>query len=57
MSVDVGMDVHRQRSRSPSWMRPAPQRNRDLPHDPAKLTLVLGTLPPGTPVAFEAAYG
>jgi transposase len=57
MSVDVGMDVHRQRSRSPSWMRPAPQRNRDLPHDPAKLILVLGTLPPGTPVALEAAYG
>ena len=34
-----------------------PQRNRNLANDPAKLIPVLGTLPPGTPVAFEAAYG
>jgi hypothetical protein len=33
------------------------QRNRNLPNDPAKLVPILGELPPGTPVAFEAAYG
>jgi hypothetical protein len=33
------------------------QRNRNLPNDPVKLVPVLGVLPPGTPVAFEAAYG
>jgi transposase len=34
-----------------------PQRNRNLANDPAKLVPILGALPPGTPVAFEAAYG
>jgi hypothetical protein len=33
------------------------QRNRNLANDPAKLIPVLGGLPPGTPVALEAAYG
>jgi hypothetical protein len=33
------------------------QRSRNLPNDPVKLVPVLGVLPPGTPVAFEAAYG
>jgi hypothetical protein len=33
------------------------QRNRNPPNDPAKLVPIPGTLPPGTPVAFEAAYG
>jgi transposase len=33
------------------------QRNRNVPNDPTKLVPILGTLPPGTPVAFEAAYG
>jgi transposase len=33
------------------------QRNRNLANDPAKLIPVLGALAPGTPVAFEAAYG
>ena len=33
------------------------QRNRNLANDPAKLVPILGALPPGTPVAFEAAYG
>ena len=33
-----------------------PQRNRNLANDPAKLMPVLGALPPGTPVAFAAAY-
>jgi transposase len=34
-----------------------PQRNRNLANDLAKLIPVLGALSPGTPVAFEAAYG
>jgi hypothetical protein len=34
-----------------------PQRNRNLANDPANLLPVLGALAPGTPVAFEAAYG
>jgi hypothetical protein len=37
--------------------RRCPQRNPNLANDPAKLIPVLGGLPPGTPVAFEAAYG
>ena len=58
MSVYVGMDVHRKRSQvaivDDAGVQ---QRNRNLANDPAKLVPVLGTLPPGTPVAFEAAYG
>jgi transposase len=58
MSVYVGMDVHRKRSQvaivDDAGVQ---QRNRNLPNDPAKLVPVLGALPPGTPVAFEAAYG
>src|SRR4029453_3694925 len=34
-----------------------PQRNPTPPNDRAKLVPILGTLPPGPPVAFEAAYG
>jgi len=33
------------------------QRNRNVPNDPAELQPILGRLPAGTPVAFEAAYG
>jgi transposase len=58
MSIYVGMDVHRKRSQvaivDDAGVR---QRNRNLANDPAKLTPVLGALAPGTPVAFEAAYG
>jgi transposase len=58
MNVYVGMDVHRKRSQiaivDDAGVQ---QRNRNLANDPAKLIPVLGTLPPGTPVAFEAAYG
>jgi len=44
--------------RSRPWTPPvARQRNRNPPDDPVKLVPVLGVLPPGTPVAFEAAYG
>jgi len=58
MTVYVGMDVHRKRSQvaivDDAGVQ---QRNRNLANDPAKLIPVLGALPPGTPVAFEAAYG
>jgi len=58
MTVYVGMDVHRKRSQvaivDDAGVQ---QRNRNLANDPAKLIPVLGALPTGTPVAFEAAYG
>ena len=58
MSVYVGMDVHRKRSQVAIVDHAGTvQRNRNLPNDPAELTAILGVLPPGTPVAFEAAYG
>ena len=58
MNVYVGMDVHRKRSQvaivDDAGVQ---QRNRNLPNDPTKLVPLLGGLAPGTPVAFEAAYG
>ena len=58
MTVYVGMDVHRKRSQVAIVdAAGVPQRNRNLANDPVKLIPVLGVLPPGTPVAFEAAYG
>ena len=56
MSVYVGMDVHRKRSQVAIVdTAGVQQHNRNLANDPAKLVPVLGALPPGTPVAFEAA--
>jgi hypothetical protein len=58
MGVYVGMDVHRKHSQIAIVDDAGDQlRNRNLVIDPAKLVPVLGVLPPGTPVAFEAAYG
>jgi transposase len=58
MNVYVGMDVHRKRSQvaivDDAGVQ---QRNRNVPNDPARLVPILGVLAPGTPVAFEAAYG
>jgi hypothetical protein len=58
MSIYVGMDVHRKRSQvavvDDAGIQ---QRNRNVPNHPTKLMPILGALPPGTPVAFEAAYG
>jgi hypothetical protein len=58
MTVSVGMDVHRKRSQvavvDDAGIQ---QRNRNVPNHPTKLVPILGALPPGTPVAFEAAYG
>src|SRR6266498_1855543 len=58
MEVYVGMDVHRKRSQVALLDEHGAQLlNRNLPNDPAELVPILGTLDPGTPVAFEAAYG
>jgi transposase len=58
MSIYVGMDVHRKRSQIAVLDDAGvQQRNRNVPNDPAKLVPILGALAPGTPVAFEAAYG
>jgi transposase len=58
MEVYVGMDVHRKRSQVALLdERGAQLANRNLPNDPAELVRILGRLAPGTPVAFEAAYG
>jgi hypothetical protein len=52
------MDVHRKRSQIAIVDEAGDQqRNRNLANDPAKLVPIRGALPPGTPVAFEAAYG
>jgi hypothetical protein len=58
MNVWVGMDVHRTRSQIAIVdAADVQQRNRRLANDPAELIPILGALAPGTPVAFEAAYG
>jgi transposase len=58
MGVYVGMDVHRKRSQLALLDHDGTQLlNRNLPNDPAELVPILGQLEPGTPVAFEAAYG
>ena len=58
MTVYVGMDVHRKRSQVAIVDDAGDeQRNRNVPNDPTKLVPILGALAPGTPVAFEAAYG
>jgi hypothetical protein len=58
MRVYVGMDVHRKRSQVALVDEHGVQlANRNLPNDSAELVAVLGRLAPGTPVAFEAAYG
>jgi transposase len=58
MTMYVGMDVHRKRSQVAIVDEAGDQqRNRNVPNDPAKLVPILGALAPGTPVAFEAAYG
>jgi transposase len=58
MGVYVGMDVHRKRSQIAVVDAAGDeQRNRNVANDPVKLVPILGVLPPGTPVAFEAAYG
>jgi transposase len=58
MRVYVGMDVHRKRSPVALVDEHGGQLlNRNLANGSAELVAVLGRLEPGTPVAFEAAYG
>jgi transposase len=58
MRVYVGMDVHRKRSQVALVDEHGGQLlNRNLANNSAELVAVLGRLEPGTPVAFEAAYG
>jgi hypothetical protein len=58
MGVYVGMDVHRKRSQVAIVDDTGVLScNRNIANDPAKLVPIVGVLPPGTPVAFEAAYG
>ena len=58
MRVYVGMDVHRKRSQVALVDEHGGQiLNRNLANNSAGLTSILGRLEPGTPVAFEAAYG
>jgi transposase len=58
MRVYVGMDVHRKRSQVALVDEHGVQlANRNLANNSAELVAILGRLAPGTPVAFEAAYG
>jgi transposase len=58
MSVYVGIDVHRKRSQV-AVVDQAGQvlANRKVPNGTETVLQVIGDLPIGTPVAFEAAYG
>jgi transposase len=56
--VYVGMDVHRKRTQVAIMEEDGTEiLNRNVPNDPAELSPVLGSLEPGTPVVFEAAFG
>jgi transposase len=56
--VYVGMDVHRKRTQVAVLRIDGTEvLNRSVSNSPEELIPVLGSLQPGTPVAFEAAYG
>jgi hypothetical protein len=58
MSVYVGIDVHRKRSQvAVIDAKGEVLANRNVPNGVEPLLKVIGGLPPGTPAAFEAAYG
>src|SRR6516165_12126945 len=58
MSVYVGIDVHRKRSQvAVINARGEVLANRNVPNGAEPILKVIGGLPPGTPAAFEAAYG
>jgi transposase len=58
MSVYVGIDVHRKRSQVAVVTEDGKvQVNRNVPNGVQPILKVIGELPTGTPVAFEAAYG
>ena len=58
MSVYVGIDVHRKRSQVAVVTGDGKvQLNRNVVNGSAPMLRLIGDLPAGTPVAFEAAYG
>jgi hypothetical protein len=58
MSVYVGIDVHRKRSQVAVIDQDGKVlANRNVPSGVRPILGVIGDLPPGTPMAFEAAYG
>ncbi|MBV9023459.1 MAG: hypothetical protein JO362_06630, partial [Streptomycetaceae bacterium] len=58
MSVYVGIDVHRKRSQIAVVDHDGAVRvNRNVPNGAGTVLSVIGDLPIGAPVAFEAAYG
>ena len=58
MSVYVGIDVHRKRSQVAVVAEDGKvQLNRNVVNGSEPMLRLIGALPAGTPVAFEAAYG
>ena len=58
MSVYVGIDVHRKRSQVAVVAEDGKvQLNRNVANGSEPMLRLIGGLPAGTPVAFEAAYG
>jgi len=58
VSVYVGIDVHRKRSQvAVIDAKGEVLANRDVPNGVEPILRVIGGLPPGTPAAFEAAFG
>ena len=58
MSVYVGIDVHRKRSQVAVIDQSGEVlANRNVPNGVEPILKVIGGLPPGTPAAFEAAFG
>ena len=58
MSVYVGIDVHRKRSQLAVIDATGEVlANRNVPNGVEPILKVIGGLPPGTPAAFEAAFG
>src|SRR2546421_6167766 len=58
MSVYVGIDVHRKRSQVAVINQDGEVlANRNVPNGVEPVLSVIGGLPPGTPAAFEAAFG
>jgi len=58
MSVYVGIDVHRKRSQVAVIDSGGEVlANRNVPNGVETILGVIGGLPPGTPAAFEAAFG
>ena len=58
MSVYVGIDVHRKRSQVAVVTEDGTvELNKNVVNGSEPMLRLIGDLPPGTPVAFEAAFG